>query len=185
MQLVLRKLSDLKSIEQNDLFNRFETQEPDYIDSFIKLKLKTFENNHLLHTKILIDEESNTLVGFFSLTRTTIELNKIYKRNHQVYADQGFSFYPAVDIQYFAVNKAYQQRGLGRILMNVALSNIIDVVHQYVGASVVTLTSLDSAIGFYTKLGFNEQGHHGGMTDDHRMLMTIPEVETLLKIGDN
>ncbi|HBO55531.1 MAG TPA: hypothetical protein DD625_00875 [Leuconostoc mesenteroides] len=184
MKLVFQKLSDLDSAKQKTLFKRFETQEPDYIESFISNNLEIYEKNHLLHTKVLIDEESNVLVGFFCLTMTTLGLFSNYKNEHSVYKDGTFSIYPAVDIQYFAINKEYQKRGIGRTLMNLAFKDIIVTVHQYVGASIVTLTSLDSALGFYKKLEFEEKGF-GGTKNKHVMLLTIDEIETILEKSNN
>lgn len=179
MQLVFHKLSDLPSSKQLDLFEKFSTQEPDYIESFIKNKLNRYEGNHLVHTKVLIDREADKLVGFFSLTMNTVNLAKKYKRNHSVFTDEKFTEYPAIDISYFAIDSSYQKYGLGRSLMQLAFKVILETVHEYVGASVVTLTSLDSAVGFYNKIGF-EEARHGGMRNEHLMLLSIPEIETML-----
>lgn len=179
MNLVFQKLSDFPSSKQLDLFEKFSTQEPDYIESFIKNELNSYEGNHLVHTKVLIDEEADKIVGFFSLTTKTVKLSRSYKTKHSFVKNEKLSEYPAIDINYLAVDSSYQSRGLGRTLMQLAFEAILETVHEYVGASVVTLTSLDSAIGFYNKIGFEEAGH-GGMKNDHLMLLSIPEIETLL-----
>lgn len=154
------------------------TQEPEYIEEFISSNLQTFESNHLLHTKVLIEKESNKLIGFFCLTMTTVKLTKKYKEDHHIYRHGNFSLYPAVDIQYFAIDKKYQKRGLGFTLMIHALTTINETVHQHVGASLVTLTSLDSAVGFYEGIGFEKHRSRG--KNKNPMMLTIEEVEEIL-----
>lgn len=183
MKLVLRKLSDLDQTEQVALFRNFVTQEPEYIEEFINSNLQTYESNHLVHTKVLIDEESNELIGFFCLTMTTVNLSRRYKKNHGMYTTRDFSEYPAVEILYFAIAEKYQNNGIGMSLMIRALTNINEIVHQYVGASVVTLLSLDSAVGFYKKAGFEEQDF-GGIKNKRPMLLTMEAVEAMLGEGE-
>lgn len=100
-----------------------------------------------------------------------------------MYTTRDFSEYPAVEILYFAIDKTYQKRGLGFTLMIHALTTINETVHQHVGASLVTLTSLDSAVGFYKKAGFEEQDF-GGIKNKRPMLLTMEAVEAMLGEGE-
>lgn len=178
MNLLLVPLNNI-NIDVPKLISEFNTQEKELIDAFLKSSLLDYEENHLLNTKLLIDEESNQLVGFFSLSTTTVKLTSNYKKKHNVLRSGTFNVYPALNINYFAIDGSFQKNGIGRELMRMVFKIAIHVSDNLVGFNVLTLTSLDSALGFYKKIGF-EEINSNSMRNDHQMLLTVDEIKEIL-----
>ncbi len=178
MNLILVPLNNI-NIDVPELISEFTTQEKELIDGFLKSRLLDYEENHLLNTKLLIDEESNKLVGFFSLSTTTVTLTSNYKRKHNVLRSGTFTEYPALNINYFAIDGSFQKSGIGRELMRKVFEIAIHVSDNLVGFNVLTLTSLDSALDFYKKIGF-EEINSNSMKNDHQMLLTVDEIKEIL-----
>lgn len=178
MTLILVSLKNI-NIDVSELISDFTTQEKEHIDDFLKLSLLDFEENHLLNTKLLIDKESNQLVGFFSLSTTTVKLTSNFKKRHHVLRSGTFTEYPALNINYFAIDGSFQKIGIGRELMRKVFEIAIHVSDNLVGFNVLTLTSLDSALGFYKKIGF-EEINRNSMRNEHQMLLTVDEIKEIL-----
>lgn len=179
MNLILTPFNNTY-INVPELISEFTTQEKELIDDFLKLSLLNYENNHLLNTKLLIDKESKQLVGFFSLSTTTVKLSSNYKKKHHVLRSGTFTEYPALNLNYFAVDSNFQNKGIGRELMRTVFQIVTHVSENLVGFNVLTLTSLDSAIGFYKKIGF-EEINSNSMKNDHQMLITVDEIKEILE----
>lgn len=131
----------------DDIIRKFNSDN-DKIDNFFKEKIIDFEKDRRLKTFVLLDCSKNTIVGFFSST--------VGKLEGTVKNDDGTESiaYPYINLAYFAVDRNYQSKGIGRALMMQFFSMCM-VISLYTGITLVYLESVDTSTSFYTKLGYN------------------------------
>ncbi|MBC1502078.1 GNAT family N-acetyltransferase [Listeria weihenstephanensis] len=67
---------------------------------------------------------------------------------------------PAVQIHHFAVSKNYQAQGYGSQIMKMLIVFIKVTILPHMGASLLTVNSIKSAVEFYHKQGFDKTGNN-------------------------
>jgi GNAT superfamily N-acetyltransferase len=127
-----------------------------------------------------LDDEEESIVGFFSLSASRAKLDKRYKSSHAIMTSSKISEYPSIDLTFFAVNRKYQGQGYGAAMMDLVFEQVDKISHE-LGVTVLSLESLDRAVGFYLSRGFETYGlRSGGMRDQVPMSITIYEIQSLL-----
>ena len=94
---------------------------------------------------------NNELIGFYTITPDTLHKGKIDVSDK--IADYPYQKYPAVKLARLAVDKKYQNRGFGRILMGEFFETARDAV-WIEGGRFVTVDAKNTARGFYEQYGF-------------------------------
>lgn len=120
------------------------------MDDFLKTEALYDQNKHLNTTHLLIDKESNDLVGFVSLCNDCIPLEIDEKEGY------GFTYstIPALKIARLAVNNKYQHQNFSLKLFQYVIYQAINIRNSS-GLAFITLDCYKHRIGFYeSKFGF-------------------------------
>ena len=96
-------------------------------------------------THLFIDETANRIMGFLSLRASSI----ISQGEGRVMLGE-----PALEISMLAVDKEYERRGVGRTLIDFALSEAAELHNNHLGIRYIILAADPMAIPFYKKMGF-------------------------------
>ena len=140
---------------------------------FIK---KAWDHHDKLRGRVTTIHSSvdDTLVGFYAICITLEEDRLLDKNSHLKRFAIGRHF-PALQVQYLAVQREFQENGIGTI----AMGKIIDTFRQVAlmtGVPVMTLTALNSrAARLYSTWGFVPYGGFGSL----RMLLPSQSVFAL------
>lgn len=98
-------------------------------------------------THVFIDEGANRIMGYVSLRTNSIvskgDNNKVIGK-------------PALEISVLAVDKDYERRGVGTILISQAISIATKLHKEYAGVKYLILAADTQAVGFYEKMGFSK-----------------------------
>lgn len=150
----------LSSIADN---RKFSSGEP-VIDAFFHEKAE--QSDAEFHTQTTLMFAEHNLVGFYSSSVRTFEIRypdfKDFVREEMLRPEELDAMetgdelsYPAINLQYFAINQNRQRNGLGRIMMRTFLSEIAAAYLDHgLGFSGVFLYALPDAVIFYQKSGF-------------------------------
>ncbi len=110
--------------------------------------------------------DSNDVVAFFSL-KITLEDERLLPKTNPLRAWANYRVYPALHLEWLAVDNAYQHQKVGTTIMG----RVLEIFHQAVldtGIPVLTLMPIDDAVqAFYASLGFESYAAHMG----HRNMM--------------
>lgn len=106
---------------------------------------------------------NNNLIGYFTLTADkmkVIRTSNIRLKLQETHDTTNVSMksIPSIQIHHFAVHTKYQNKGYGRIMMEHVLVFIKELILSNLGACLITVQSLKSAVGFYEKMGFEKTG---------------------------
>ncbi|MFA7224852.1 MAG: GNAT family N-acetyltransferase [Sphaerochaetaceae bacterium] len=121
------------------------------LDEYLKKNARRHNKENLNQTKVLVEKGSKDIIGFFSFAATSVasksfettEGNKL--PNYEI---------PCIRLTRFAVDKQYQNRGLGRYLLGCALNHALKV-SQEIGIYAVIVDAKDDYVkSFYLKNGF-------------------------------
>jgi GNAT superfamily N-acetyltransferase len=113
------------------------------------------------NTFLLIKEDN--VVGFFSLQTDAIKLKQ---EEEQAQTGCHLLEYPAAKIGRLAVDNNCQSKGLGRLIIKIAVG-LIRQVGRYAAVRFITVDSYREKIGFYDHLGFalNQHTKYTGKDD--------------------
>ncbi len=123
---------------------------------------KNDDLNDFLKKDALRDQESmvnktylccwrKSIVGYFSIVADTIEVQAI----HETDGINGYPYhkYPSIKIARLAVDKKFERKGVGRLLVLAAIGLAMSV-SEIIGCRYLTVDSKLDSISFYEKLGF-------------------------------
>ena len=124
----------------------------DYLKGFAEAD----EEKGVMRTYIIRDNDSDELVGYFSLKAGMISINETKIGNKEY-----FDTIPGVELANFAIDGAYVQnhkeaKGYGKIVFEKLIVPIIADVSKKIGIKLIYIFSLpfDSLISRYEKYGF-------------------------------
>ena len=100
------------------------------------------------------------VIGFYSLSLNQIGAKYLFGQHADRYSSSGHA--PFIYVDWFAVSKNYQSRGIGKIMMVDALKRACKVSFNIPFYGVALRSMNDKTTLFYEKLGFvkREQGRH-------------------------
>lgn len=154
-QVTDEELVPITSLVFHDKFvEHFSCGEED-IDKYLKERAKKEEESNLSSTWTYITKDK--LLGFFTICITEIQLTKQFKIKKNKYFDfksNSLSKYPAIKINYFAIQKDLQRSGVGTDLMR-ALYNIVANIMLQLKMPILVVEAMDDGPAiFYEKFGF-------------------------------
>lgn len=132
----------ITEIEDKEIIENFDCEE-DSINEFLKYYAKEYNKNGEGITYVILDEEFNKIVGYY-----TIKCNAI--QTEETNGDK--IVHPAVEITRLGVDKNYKKKGNGNLCLGHAI-NQTNELKSIVGIKMVFLYSLPEAEGFYSKFG--------------------------------
>lgn len=96
-------------------------------------------------THLLVDEDSNRIMGFVSLRASAI----ISQGDND--STMGI---PALEVSVLAVDQKYERRGVGTALIDYVIAQADELHRQYVGLQYIILAADKMATGFYEHMAF-------------------------------
>jgi ribosomal protein S18 acetylase RimI-like enzyme len=124
------------------------------LDSFLKrIALKSQQQGHS-RTFVIADNDSN-VVGYYALCAGSAERDDTPR---QIGGHGAPREIPVALLARLAVDRNYQSRQLGSVLMRHAFASVISA-SEFVGFRAIVVHALDEqAVGFYKKFGFRSAG---------------------------
>lgn len=129
----------------------FDCGEPE-LNAFIKEDAAHFVELGLSAVKLLVDTESNSLVGFYAISPLSINIQKLSPAQRELY-DVEFPI-PAWLIGRLAVDRQYQGSHFGAALLLDAMTNIRGRAAKGAGALIIVDAKNKKIKNFYKKYGF-------------------------------
>lgn len=120
----------------------------DGINKFLLTMAEKLELERRLTTFLLIDNDKDKLVAFYSTTVGS--LDNTLKDNNEISEVETHKF---LNLAYFAVDRSYHKKGIGTSLIK-ELFKTATLVSYYVGIEMIYLESVDDAVDFYKSVGF-------------------------------
>lgn len=138
------------------------------------------ENKDLSNSaKTFVLRNEKDIVGFYTLTVGSFDVENV--------ATQTLHKQPFINLAYFAIDKGYQKKGYGSLLMQEVFRSV-SVISYYTGVELIYLESVDDSVRFYESLGFQlvnlkaRPENYEISTDDIAFPMYI-SIKTLLEQG--
>lgn len=131
----------------------FRCSDEPIVEEFLKEDALELQEQDMVVTKLVYSLQGN-LLGYYSLFASNIPKlgrDKIAKEGWDV--PQNEKYYPSIRLHYLGVDERVRGKGVGTQIWLSALNDIVEI-KRLVGCSFITVESLNSAIGFYEKLGF-------------------------------
>ncbi|WP_400243750.1 hypothetical protein AB3U99_21330 [Niallia sp. JL1B1071] len=132
-------------------------------DLFLKEEALLHHNNQLVRTYLLLNEDKNKVIGFFSLYNEEIAISNGQKKSFKfkgsiIYQSMGNDVYPAIRLHQFAMDREYQGRRYreqkySAYLIGYVFENVRQVAEKS-GCMFIGLEATDNAISFYEYYDF-------------------------------
>ena len=134
----------------------------DMLDNYLKLQANQDIKRKLTACFVLIENNSDIIQGYYTLSNNSIPLNdiptKIQKR-----LPSSYTSIPTILIGRLAIEKKFQGKGIGKILLIDALNRCYEI-SKNIGSFAVIVDPIDeSAENFYNKYGFIKLQDSGKM----------------------
>ena len=100
-------------------------------------------------THVLLNKEKEVIVGYISLKASSL-LTEIEVRGKQVWTGE-----PALEIAELAVHKNYERQGVGRALIDIAITVATQTNDIILGIRHLVLAADPKAVPFYERMGFS------------------------------
>jgi GNAT superfamily N-acetyltransferase len=126
------------------------------LKTFLQRHAKAYHEKNLARTYAVFDVSLNSkVVAYVTLVCGEVVLDN---GNNDILNDTGVDYkylhYPAVKIARLAVDTRYREKGIGALLVDLALGIAKDTISPAVGCRFVVVDSKKPAVDFYIKSGF-------------------------------
>ncbi|KTD20606.1 GNAT family N-acetyltransferase [Legionella israelensis] len=122
------------------------------LDNYLKHTASQDIKRRIAAVYVLTEEQSDVVLGFYTLSSTIIPLDELPGSISRKLP--GYPLIPATLIGRLALDKKYQFKGLGQILLVNALKKCFIKSKEIASMAVVVEAKNDKAKSFYEKLGF-------------------------------
>lgn len=126
---------------------------PAYYEEYIRLCAISDQDGGMSVTHLVLDTDKNgeaiAIAGYVALRATSLvstDENGVKIVN------------PSLEIAELAVDKDYERKGVGTMLVNLAIGVAAELSKRYLGIKYVILCADPKAVGFYTKNDFGKIG---------------------------
>lgn len=144
----------------------------DSLDNYLKNQSKQDLKRRLSVTYVLNDDDQN-IIGYYTLSSTSFLLEHLPEENRRKLPR--YPSLPATLIGRLAVDKKYQGRGYGEILLMDALLNA-QQVSKKTGVFAVVVEAINQvALKFYQKFGFIQLQDH-----DNKLFLPMKTIDQLI-----
>jgi len=121
------------------------------LNEFLKIDSFKYHKSRLASTILVI--HGDKIIGFFSLSADAIKLIDDEKEKCDV-SEKPLQEYPAVKLVRLAVDKRYQGKNLGKIILRIAIGLILEKLDNSVGCRFITVDAYTNKVPFYKNYGF-------------------------------
>lgn len=131
-----------------DILTDFDCGDAD-LNEYLQNDAKENQKNWLSATRILYD--NNKIIGYFTLIADTLNRERVNETDRV----EGYIYskYSCIKLARLAVDKRYQNQGIGKELM-IYVFAIARKIVNYEGGKSLTVDAKNSAVDFYRKFGF-------------------------------
>ncbi|HIT67105.1 MAG TPA: GNAT family N-acetyltransferase [Candidatus Merdisoma merdipullorum] len=142
---------------------------PGHYETYISQDCFADQKQGMGVTHAFIDEDENSgtkkIAGYITLRGSSLimESGEDYKLG-----------YPALEISELAVDKDYENQGLGTEMVKFAIGEAVELNEERIGFQYVILCADPEAVGFYQKLGFNSIRQLQEIPREHRNSSCVP-----------
>ena len=146
----------------------------DLLDNYFRKQASQDVKRKLSVCFVLIDEESNNITGYYTLSSNSISNNSI-PDSFRKKLPKSYSSIPTILIGRLAIDKNFQRKGIGKVLLIDALKRCFDT-SDTIGAFAVIVDPLDiEAERFYEKYGFIK------LPDSGKMFLPMKTIKELFE----
>lgn len=142
-------LYHLRDISNETDTSSFDCGDDD-LNDFLQSDALQNQEDWLSRTHILYSTE-NLPVGYFTITLDTLHKGRLALSDK--IADYPYQKYPAVKLARLAVDRRFQNRGIGKLLMKHFFIAAYTLMKEG-GGRFITVDAKNSALGFYQRFGF-------------------------------
>jgi len=136
---------DYMGLTRNFTVNPYSCKNPLHYENYLKFCAISDQKRGIGVTHVLIDEHEETkqkkIAGFITLKATSLT------KSYEDY-DEG---HPALEIAELAIDKEYERRGLGTLLVQFAITTAAILNEEFLGIEYVVLCADPEAVNFYSK----------------------------------
>lgn len=126
------------------------------LNVYLKNRANQEQKKHLNITYVAVSARSETetkkIIGYFTLSNSSIQ--QVFLPSELLRGIPGTYNIPAVKIGRLAIDKTYQNQGLGRFLLKNALQKISEFALLTGIKGVEVMAKNEDALNFYKKFGF-------------------------------
>lgn len=145
------------------------------LNNYLKMQAGQDIRRKLCACFVLPDKETNNIIGFYTLSNNSIPLSS-FSKDIQKTLPHTYSSIPATLLGRLAIDKKFQNKGIGKILLIDALKRSYEASKE-IGSFAVVVDPIDKqAEEFYSKYGFIQ------IPDSGKMFIAI---QTLKDLFDN
>lgn len=130
------------------------------VDDFLRQDAMTHEKHDVFSTTLFFTENRKRIVGFYSLAASIIEVKNPYDASllgslDMDNGDISIIPFPAIELTWLGVDKQFQGKRHGAMLLKSLFQDILVVRDQLnIGISGVQVSALPGAVEFYQHFGF-------------------------------
>lgn len=146
----------------------------DLLDNYFRKQASRDVKRKLSVCFVLIDRESSNIAGYYTLSSNSIS-NNLIPDSFRKKLPRSYSSIPTILIGRLAIDKNFQGKGIGKVLLIDALKRCFDT-SDTIGAFAVIVDPLDiEAERFYEKYGFIK------LPDSGKMFLPMKTIKELFE----
>ena len=138
------KIEKLSKNHSRDSFNCGNS----FLNEFLKKYALQNQNRYYVGTTYIINNNENNVIAYITLSGVSIKKTMLKEK-------YPYEELPALLIARLAVDKKYQKKGLGKILLTFAIKQALKQAEE-VGCIGILVDAKEEAISFYEKYGFEK-----------------------------
>ena len=146
----------------------------DILDKYLHRQANQDLKRKLSVCFVLAESKTETLQGYYTLSNNSISFDSI-PSDLQKKLPKSYSFIPVTLLGRLAIDKKFQRKGIGKILLIDALKRCFEI-SESIGSFAVIVDPLDKeAESFYEKYGFIK------LPDSGKMFLTMKTIKYLFE----
>ena len=163
------ELPDIKVTQLSKVYNLelFDCGDND-LNEFLKKDSFAYQDKDIAKVYLVISSER--VIGYFSLQNDAVKL-KLSER-YLAEIKKPHTEYPAVKIGRLGIGQEFQRKGLGKLIISIAIG-LITKVKKYSACRFITVDSYFKSVGFYKKYGFEVNKHEEYASKKHYVSMRL------------
>lgn len=141
------------SDKHQELISNFECEDEPSVKDFLVNDALKYHNLNVAKTKLYFDNEDN-FVGYFTLYNDMMTIGRKKRRKHGLSELPPYKYYPSIKLHYLGVDSRFRDRRYGEFLL-ISVFNLAKKMAAESGCIFITVESLKSSVGFYSKYQFH------------------------------
>lgn len=124
----------------------------DELDHYFRQQAGQEARRHVAATFVLIENDTRNIAGFYTLSSTSVDVSQLPET--QLSKLPKYPILPATLLARLAVDKRYQGKKLGELLLIDAMKRSLKSSYEIGAIAIVVDAKNDNVVGFYKKYGF-------------------------------